>query len=147
MLYEHCLLLVAWRGVCSGVHSADKRAGWPVRHGRHGRHGRHDDWSTTRHINVHSPAGHVVQTARICWICYCKHSSRMFIQHFYLRLHAKQNMTIFSDGGVAEFLVGLHRSPAPARIRRFFPNPAKIRLRSKFRRSRMLLPDVKNAHK
>ena len=29
----------------------------------------------------------------------------------------------------------------------FFPNPAKIRLRSKFRRSRMLLPDVKNAHK
>jgi len=29
----------------------------------------------------------------------------------------------------------------------FFPNPAKIRLRSKFRQSRMLLPDVKNAHK
>jgi len=29
----------------------------------------------------------------------------------------------------------------------FFPNLAKIRLRSKFRRSRMLLPDVKNAHK
>ena len=29
----------------------------------------------------------------------------------------------------------------------FFPNPAKIRLRSKFRRSRMLLPDVKNAQK
>jgi len=50
-----------------------------------------------------------------------------------------------------QFQVGLHRipapAPAPARIRRFFPNPAKIRLRSKFCRSRMLLPDVKNAHK
>jgi len=29
----------------------------------------------------------------------------------------------------------------------FFPNLAKIRLWAKFRQSRMLLPDIKNAHK
>jgi len=29
----------------------------------------------------------------------------------------------------------------------FYPNPAKILLQAKFRQSRMLLPDVKNAHK
>jgi len=41
--------------------------------------------------------------------------------------------------------VGLHRSLAltSARIRHFF----QIRLRAKYRQSRMLLPDVKNVHK
>ena len=49
---------------------------------------------------------------------------------------------------VAYSLVGLHQSPPPVRIRRFF---CKIRLKygslAKFRRSQMLLPDVKNAQK
>jgi len=56
-----------------------------------------------------------------------------------------QYYVFFNHSHTQCYEVGLHRSPAPApaRIRHFF----QIRLRSKFRQSRMLLPDVKNAHK
>jgi len=42
--------------------------------------------------------------------------------------------------------LGLHRSPTSSTIRRFSKS-GKNRLRTKFRRSRLLLPDVKNVHK